>query len=127
MAAPAAWPGPYEQPPTGAFLPLGERRALLDAVLEGLAVGAYERVILDWLSTWETNTVLVVAGLLHRAHHATPPPGHHRQDQDGNGDGPVPWDEHALGTFPLPRPSRPRHADEGRPRPAGRRERDGRA
>lgn len=47
-----------------------ERYAALLAPLDGVALGAYDRSILHWLTGWETSVVAVVASLLWRVRHA---------------------------------------------------------
>ena len=45
-----------------------EQRMLLDALAEaGVYLGAYDLRITEWLSTWEPQTVAVVAGWVQRA------------------------------------------------------------
>lgn len=49
-----------------------DRLTALCEPLHGLEVTDYERGVLDWLAGWETSTVAVLAGLLHRARAAGP-------------------------------------------------------
>jgi hypothetical protein len=59
--------GPAEQAPAGPFLTEPQRRALLAQALTGVALGAYDRRVLDWLAGWEPSTVRTLASLLDRA------------------------------------------------------------
>lgn len=49
-----------------------DRLTALVEPLAGLEVTAYEHSLLEWLAGWETSTVAVLAGLLHRARAAEP-------------------------------------------------------
>ena len=64
--------GPLDRAPGGAFLAEAQRRELLAQALAGVALGAYDRRILDWLAGWEPCTVRTVASLLRRARAAGP-------------------------------------------------------
>lgn len=55
-----------------------ERYAALSASLHGVALGAYDRSILRWLTRWETSVIAMVASLLWRVRHTT-----ERQGRDG--------------------------------------------
>ncbi|OPC81954.1 hypothetical protein B4N89_14310 [Embleya scabrispora] len=63
-------PGPLDTPPWGnAHRTANERRALLYRVLAdaGVELGAYDRLMVDWLGDWDNPTVLTVASLIARA------------------------------------------------------------
>jgi hypothetical protein len=45
--------------------------ALLDP-LDGIALGTYDRQLVDWLAGWDIPTVATIASLLHRTHHTDP-------------------------------------------------------
>lgn len=49
-----------------------DRAAALSEPLAGLALGGYDRRILDWLAGWDVPTIGGVVSLLHRARAATP-------------------------------------------------------
>lgn len=51
---------------------LADRVAALREPLAGLALGGYDRRILDWLAGWDVPTIGGVVSLLHRARAATP-------------------------------------------------------
>ncbi len=51
---------------------LTDRVAALREPLAGLAMGGYDRRILDWLAGWDVPTIGGVVSLLHRARAATP-------------------------------------------------------
>lgn len=58
------------EPGTGAWQK-GSLALLMDACTDaGVAVGAYDSRILQWLTKWEPQTVAVIAGLITRAHEA---------------------------------------------------------
>jgi hypothetical protein len=48
-----------------------ERYAALLEPLSGVALGAYDLRILDWMASWEVSTVAVMVSLLRRARRAT--------------------------------------------------------
>jgi len=51
------------------------RKALLDQVLQGVELGAWDRRILDWLADYlDPPTSLVVLGMLQRARQVGPQP-----------------------------------------------------
>jgi hypothetical protein len=67
-------PGPIEVDPTPLLVRdhtvLDARMMLTAAVAElksAIALGAYDRLVLDWLADWDQPTIAVVASLLHRA------------------------------------------------------------
>jgi hypothetical protein len=56
-------------PGTGAWTE-GNQRLLTDALTAaGVALGAYDHRILDWLTGWEPQTLAVIAGWVTRANH----------------------------------------------------------
>jgi hypothetical protein len=61
-------------PLAGRGSPPGARRAAfraeLDRALEGVDLGAWDQVIVDWLSGWDVATVTAVCSLLLRAREA---------------------------------------------------------
>lgn len=67
--------GPHETEPRPSWAPsratLGGHKApkseRLTEALGGLELGAYDRRILDWLSSWENSTVEVIATWIERA------------------------------------------------------------
>jgi hypothetical protein len=61
--------GPYDNTPKG-FLDEPARRELLDQVLAGVELGAWDLRVLDWLVAGDTPTVMVMAGLIERARQA---------------------------------------------------------
>jgi len=64
-------PGPLDKMPDP---PLAEARAMLDAAIEGLPLGASDRRILEWLAGWDAPTIATVASLLSRAATLAGPP-----------------------------------------------------
>ena len=75
MANPIPHDGPLEHEPRVLFeaatMTAVNAAALADA-LEGVALGAHDRRILDWLAGWEPSTVATVASLVRRARAAGP-------------------------------------------------------
>jgi hypothetical protein len=68
--------GPIEEAPWGLLPPdtrAPDRRALLEAVLAGVELGAYDRRILDWLADRDNPTVITIASLFQRAREAGVP------------------------------------------------------
>jgi len=57
--------GPVQAPPPG-FLPEAERARILAAALAGIELGAWDRRILHWISSWDPATVLTVASWITR-------------------------------------------------------------
>jgi hypothetical protein len=66
MADPRIPTGPIERDP-GGYLPTPIQRALLDAALDRVELGAHDRRILDWLAGWDTSTVVPIVSLIERA------------------------------------------------------------
>lgn len=58
--------GPIEEEPFGVIGP-GQKRQALAAALDGITIGAHDRVILDWLAGYEPSTVATVCSWLVRA------------------------------------------------------------
>lgn len=50
----------------GERLDAAERQALLQT-LDGIQLGAYDLLIVDWLATWEPSTVAVICSWIRRA------------------------------------------------------------
>lgn len=65
--------GPVQAPPPG-FLPEAERARILAAALAGIELGAWDRRILHWMSSWDPATVLTVASWITRTRAITPEP-----------------------------------------------------
>ena len=63
--------GPLEADP-GGFLPQAERSAMLAGVLDGVALGAWDRRVAGWLAGLDTSTVLTIAAWIARAREAGP-------------------------------------------------------
>jgi hypothetical protein len=63
--------GPNESAPQPLFLTKAHSVAVLTEALKtaGVELGAYDRLILDWLADWESSTALTVASWVTRAHH----------------------------------------------------------
>jgi len=62
--------GPLEREPGPLFLPEAERQRLLDQVLDGVILGAYDHRIVAWMTSHlDTTTMLTVASLILRARH----------------------------------------------------------
>jgi len=59
--------GSLARAPGGPLLSEPQRRALLAQALAGVALGAHDRRVLDWLAGWEPTTVRTLASLLGRA------------------------------------------------------------
>jgi hypothetical protein len=62
--------GPFETSPRDSLHGRDQMRQLLLEALDGLELGAWDHTILDWLSTWEYSTLLVIAGWVWRARKA---------------------------------------------------------
>ena len=61
--------GPLEADP-GGFAPQAERAAILDGVLEGVGLGAWDRRVARWLTELDTSTLVTVASWIGRAREA---------------------------------------------------------
>lgn len=63
---------PIEGDPIDVYrgMDLGEVRALLDHVLGGVQLGAYDTRIVDWLKSWDQPTIVTVASLILRSRRA---------------------------------------------------------
>ncbi len=61
--------GPFEAEPGVSMRDLDRsgRRQLLLQVLDGVELGAWDEVILDWLAMWEHSTLVPIAGWIWRA------------------------------------------------------------
>lgn len=59
--------GPYDDEPAAPYLIPAERRAALTRAMEDVELGEWDAKVLDWLSGWETSTVIAVAGWIMRA------------------------------------------------------------
>jgi hypothetical protein len=59
---------PLDIAPFG-FLPHAQQRAVLFAELDkaGVTLGAYDRIIVDWLGGWDYSTVATIVSLIRRA------------------------------------------------------------
>lgn len=66
LAVPA---GPLEADP-GGFVPEAERSAVLAGVLDGVALGAWDRRVAGWLAGLDTSTALTIASWIARAREA---------------------------------------------------------
>jgi hypothetical protein len=42
-------------------------RGILEAALDDIELGTYDRRVIDWLGTWEAGTIVVLAGIIERA------------------------------------------------------------
>lgn len=74
-AEPVSVRPPYDQHRPLIYDSAEARLDRLDALREplaGIALGAHDRRILDWLALWDIPTVATVAFLLHRARAAHP-------------------------------------------------------
>jgi hypothetical protein len=58
--------GPLEADP-GGFLPRAELAAFLAGVLEGVELGAWDRLVAGWLTGLDTSTLVTVASWIARA------------------------------------------------------------
>jgi hypothetical protein len=65
-----AWP--LESDP-GGFVPQEERAAILDGVLDGVELGAWDRRVATWLTGLDTSTLVTVASWIARARAAGRP------------------------------------------------------
>ena len=63
--------GPVDAPPRG-LVPQAEQARILAGVLAGIELGTWDRQIVQWLTGWDTCTVLTVASLIARARAAGP-------------------------------------------------------
>jgi hypothetical protein len=61
--------GPLESDP-GGFLPREERDAILAGALEGVELGAWDRLVAGWLTGLDTSTLVTVASWIARAREA---------------------------------------------------------
>jgi hypothetical protein len=63
--------GPNDSAPQPLSLTRAHAVAVLTDALKtaGVELGAYDRLILNWLAMWEGSTVLTVASWVTRAHH----------------------------------------------------------
>ncbi len=61
--------GPLESAP-GGFVPQQERAAILDGVLDGIGLGAWDRRVAGWLTGLDTSTLLTVVSWIARAREA---------------------------------------------------------
>jgi len=61
--------GPLESAP-GGFVPEAERSELLADVLEGVALGAWDRRVAGWLAGLDASTALTIASWIARAREA---------------------------------------------------------
>lgn len=61
---------PLDIAPFG-FLPNAKQRAALLAELDaaGVELGAYDRLIVDWIAKWDYPTVATITSLIRRAAH----------------------------------------------------------
>jgi hypothetical protein len=71
--------GPFDKEPRGAGLrDRDQRRLLLLQALDGVELGTWDELILNWLTMWEDSTLLTIAGWIRRARtpavDASPPP-----------------------------------------------------
>ncbi|MET8982061.1 hypothetical protein ABZX85_41360 [Streptomyces sp. NPDC004539] len=62
--------GPLDTAPFG-YLPHAAQRDVLLAELDraGVELGAYDRLIVDWIAGWDYPTVATIASLIRRAGH----------------------------------------------------------
>jgi hypothetical protein len=58
--------GPLESAP-GGFVPQEERAAVLAGVLDGVALGAWDRRVARWLTELDTPTLVTVASWIARS------------------------------------------------------------
>ena len=58
--------GPLESAP-GGFVPQEERAAILDGVLDGVELGAWDRRVAKWLTELDTSTLVTVASWIARS------------------------------------------------------------
>jgi hypothetical protein len=63
---PAVPAGPVDSVPAG-FLSRADQRRVLEDVLGGMALGAHDRRIVEWMAGWDASTVLTVASWVTRA------------------------------------------------------------
>jgi len=74
--------GPFEHQPAETFIAPARRTAMLQAALDGVALGTWDRRILTCLCHWsDTPTFLAILGWVERARHAGP----RSQAQGGGG------------------------------------------
>jgi hypothetical protein len=60
--------GPYDRRPPPGFLSAEQQRDLLLRALDGVDLGAYDRVVAEWASrTWDSPRFTVVVGWIERA------------------------------------------------------------
>jgi hypothetical protein len=64
--------GPLESDP-GGFAPQEERAAVLEGVLEGVEMGAWDRRVARWLTEPGTSTLVTVASWIARSRAAGQP------------------------------------------------------
>ena len=57
-------------PGVGKMAPLSLALLVDACVMSGVELGAFDRRVLAWLSNWEAETAVVVAGIITRAHAA---------------------------------------------------------
>jgi hypothetical protein len=69
-AAAYAPDGPIHTAPRGAFIPPKARREMFLAVLDGVELGDYDRVIVDWICGMDDATCRTVISLIGRARQA---------------------------------------------------------
>ena len=58
--------GPLEADP-GGFVPQEERVVILDGVLDGVELGAWDRRVARWLTELDTSTLVTVASWIARS------------------------------------------------------------
>lgn len=58
--------GPVEVAPPG-FVPRVEQQRILDEVLAGVELGAWDQRMVGWLAGWDAATVLTIASWIVRA------------------------------------------------------------
>jgi len=60
--------GPYDRRPPPGLLNSEEQRDLLLLTLDGVELGGYDRVVIEWAArTWDSSTLRVVVGWIERA------------------------------------------------------------
>ena len=63
--------GPLESAP-GGFVPQEDRAVMLDGVLDGVELGAWDRRVVGWLAGLDTSTALTIASWVARSRAARP-------------------------------------------------------
>jgi hypothetical protein len=64
---------PYHEHP--GYVDREQRFTAIRDALEGVELGVYDRVIVNWLAGWDVATVATVCSWLHRARQTTPETG----------------------------------------------------